>query len=167
MPTSMSGAFVELAKAGDGLERFVRVTRLVTALAARGASVADITELYDLRREVRPDARRQAEALLTFFESYRGAFEETLADAAKQGRFAPQRFADDFVGRGVAGARKLVDRYAPDVEADDDDDDDICEAIDELIVMEYTEYIAGHGAEHEVYAEQWIAIGQDEGCLES
>ncbi len=162
---SLSGAFVELARAGEGLERFVRLTRLISALAAQGASATEISELYDLRREVRTDAHRHAEALLTFFEHYRGEVEEAMAAAAKEARFAPQRFADDFAGRGVEGARRLVERYRPDTAADDDDDDDICEAIEELILMEYTEYLAGHGDEHEVYAEQWIAIGEDEGCL--
>ncbi len=159
---SLSAAFVELAGAGHGLERLVRLTRLASALGANGASTAEIDELYNLRREVRTDALRQAEALLIFFEGYRGAVEAEMAAAAREGRFAPQRFADDFAGRGVAGARKLIERYGPDAAADDDDD--ICDAIDELIVMEYTEYIAGHGDEHEVYAEQWIAIGEDEGC---
>ncbi len=167
MPASMSGAFVELARAGDGLERFVRLTRLISAIAAQGASPAQVDELYDIRRGTRPDARRHAEALVTFFDGHRGVIEAAMAVAAKEGRFVPQRFADDFVGRGAAGARALVDRYDPDSAADDDDDDDICGAIEELAIVEYAEWLRGHGDEHEVYAEQWIAIGEDEGCFAS
>jgi hypothetical protein len=73
--------------------------------------------------------------------------------------------ADDFDGKAVIRARSLVDQYSR--AAADDDDEDICDAIDELVGMEIVEWLEGHGDEHEVYAQQWIVIGEEEGCYKT
>lgn len=155
------GALIDLARFGYAVEQLVDVIRLTRDLRARGASTADLDDVRRLREGLLPEARRQADQLLGFFETYQDTLDAAAREAVAAGRKLSSRTTDDFGRRGVESLRALVERLA----ADDRGADHVslCEAYDALIFREDVQCIAG-SALHCAKGEVWLHLAREDGC---
>ncbi len=154
-------AFIELAKAGNAIERLVDLTAMSSALKSH-ATHADLYELTRLRAELRPEAQRQAEALLLFFQTHGDAIDAMVADAASDGREWASGVREGFSEAGAAAARALIDQLTA-AEGERAEDEDLCSAIGALVFQADVMCIRG-SKEACLIGDRWAGIGDGLGC---
>jgi len=156
-------ALIDITTSPGAVEQFVQLTLLGRKLESRDdASGADRQEVRRLRAELLPEARREAQRLQTFFETYRDELDALAARAQADGRSLSSRPAGDFGRRGVERAEALVRWLADD--SGNDDHDDLCAAYDALIFEEDVRCIEGSELACATAA-QWAHLAAEDGCL--
>jgi hypothetical protein len=156
-----TGAVIELAQAGNAVERLISLTALTSALEANDGSSAELAELRRLQAAIVPEAERQGRALLAFFEAHGDALDALVAQKAAGGHRLASRVRDHFSATGVTRAGVLLEKLAG--EDGLRDDDGVCAALDALVMQEDVKCILGSDL-HCALGAQWFQLSLESGC---
>jgi hypothetical protein len=169
-----ASAFLELARAGDGLKRLVALQQLAAALSGPTLAKEDRATLARLLDDALSDAEAHAEALVRFFERNANSVNELVAAGQADGKRLTSRPTDDFAAAAAATARSFLglaaaehDRLRGDGNGGERpvtvSDDCVCGAYDELIFESDVKCIEGDElacAEGAV----WAHLAKLDGC---
>jgi hypothetical protein len=166
---------LELARAGNGLQRLVTLQKLAAALSGSALEQDDRSEPARLLDDALTDAEAHAEALARFFERHADAVNELVASGQTEGKRLTSPPTDDFAATAAARARSFLglaaaehDRLRGDGNGGERpvsvSDDCVCGAYDELIFDADVKCIEGDDlacAEGAV----WAHLAKLDGCL--